>query len=315
MSIAAALKPRKYRRSVSQTELDAMLTNNDGYEQQRVTSPGTSRLGPHPEWTGTGVVSTVDLSNAETCSVLSSSELTVPDPCETYHDVHHGYSPSFAATTADPYGSFRKIGSNASLSPTVRQASLHRASFEFLSGHRTELLENQSDMCKFHQSSSPTLRYDTHSTVPIMSTSGAEDFEIEEISSPDSRPTVSKDRFMTTSSFSPWDENHAKENNRRVAHISEDDSVGEDSRIPATVTQETDEDTVEDAQGGSSADGSMDSANRMEKTENRIQSIRPPSRTRKDSADMSSQKKKWTKSCGFLRFLTCSTTLEKADRA
>lgn len=39
MSIAAALKPHRYRRSVSQTELDAMLTKND-YEQ-RAASPGT----------------------------------------------------------------------------------------------------------------------------------------------------------------------------------------------------------------------------------------------------------------------------------
>jgi len=312
MSIAAALKPRRYRRSVSQTELDAMLTNNDGYDPC-AASPGNSGRGTHKEWTGTGVVSTVDLSSfAETCSVLSSSELTEPDPSETYHDVHHGYSPSFASATADPYCSFRKIGSNSLLSPTVRQASLHRASFDFLSGNRTQLMENQSDMCKFHQPSSP-LRYDTHSTVPIMSTSGAEDLdEIEESSSPDSHPTATKERFMqNSSSYSPWDENHAKENNRRAAHISEDESVGEDSRIPATLTQETDEDTVEDAQGGSS-DGSMDCTNRMEKTENRI---RPPSRVYKDSVDMSSQKKKWTKSCGFLRFLTCSTTIEKADRA
>jgi len=39
MSIAAALKPRRYRRSVSQTELDAMLTNNDGYDPC-AASPG-----------------------------------------------------------------------------------------------------------------------------------------------------------------------------------------------------------------------------------------------------------------------------------
>ena len=65
--------------------------------------------------------------------------------------------------------------------------------------------------------------------------------------------------LLLGSSFSVLDssETHRKVEEGRITQISAMESIGEDSVIPAAVAMDTDEDTVEDAQGNSS-DGSMD---------------------------------------------------------
>lgn len=106
----------------------------------------------------------------ETCSMLSSSDLTIPDPCETYHDVHHGYTPSFATMATG--STFRQslvhfdikitnvgwfldsVDSISTSSPSVRMTSLHGGSFDFLGGFRSSM-EETMNLKKFRRSISP----------------------------------------------------------------------------------------------------------------------------------------------------------------
>ena len=164
--------------------------------------------------------------------MFSSSELTVPDAYETYHDVHHGYSPSFAATDTCGENPSRQslLSRSQSLVPHIEWCVFNpvalvpsprpprQASFDFLCGNRAHLRQNSlvddlSGIAKtpilptstflridhlpnsHPQKADLSLGFESESSGDVLSADGGE-FEIEELSTFDVQSTVSRDLFL-----------------------------------------------------------------------------------------------------------------------
>ena len=165
--------------------------------------------------------------------MFSSSELTVPDTYETYHDVHHGYSPSFAASDSrGEIASRQSLPRSQSLVPHIEWCVFNpvamvpslrpprQASFDFLSGNRAHLRENSlvdglsglpktplilptstflrtAHLADSHtQKANLSLGYESESSGDVLSADGGEYIEIEELSTFDVQSTVSRDLFL-----------------------------------------------------------------------------------------------------------------------